>query len=59
VIVVAVVTVAAVLDLVKGRVKPYRACRVCAGRGHCIRCGLTGKVLTWAGWVMHPELRRK
>lgn len=54
-----VLALAAAGDLVVGRVKPYRVHKPCGGRGYCAGCKYTGKVLTWAGWVTHPELRRK
>jgi hypothetical protein len=54
-----VVLFALACDLIAGRVKPYRAHRPCGGRGYCAGCNYTGKVLTWAGWVTHHELRRK
>jgi hypothetical protein len=41
------------------RFKPYKACGGCSGRGHCVRCGYTGKVLRFGARVVHPELRRK
>jgi hypothetical protein len=41
------------------KIRPYKACPVCKGRGHCIRCGYTGKVLRFGARWVHPELRRK
>jgi hypothetical protein len=41
------------------KVKPYKACPTCKGRGHCIRCGYTGKVLRAGAGLIHPELRKK
>lgn len=40
-------------------VKPYKACGVCSGRGHCVRCRYTGKVLKLGAAIVHPELKRK
>ena len=39
--------------------KPYKACPACNGRGHCIRCQYSGKVLRLGAGLVHPELRRK
>ena len=54
----------AALVLLAGRVVflwviPRKACPVCKGRGHCIRCDYTGKVLRLGAGLVHPELRRK
>ena len=55
VIAIAVVT----LRVVVLWVRPYKACGVCKGRGHCVRCGYKGKVLrAGARWV-HPELKKE
>lgn len=56
--------VLAVLVLLAGRVlflrfKPFKACSGCNGRGHCVRCQYTGKVLRLGAGLVHPELRRK
>ena len=40
------------------RIKPYKACPTCSGRGHCIRCGYRGKVLRFGAGIVHPELRK-
>lgn len=54
----------AALVLLAGRVvflliKPLKACPVCKGRGHCVRCQYTGKVLRFGARWVRPELRRK
>lgn len=40
------------------RIRPYKACPTCKGRGHCIRCGYRGKVLRVGAGLVHPELRK-
>jgi len=41
------------------KIKPYKACKTCNGRGHCIRCQYTGKVLRVGAGLIHPELRKR
>lgn len=38
--------------------KPWRPCRGCRGKGYCVRCGYTGKVLRFGAGLVHPELKR-
>jgi hypothetical protein len=45
--------------LLLAKVKPYKACPVCNGRGHCVRCQYTGKVLRFGARWVHPELKRE
>ena len=40
------------------RFKPWRPCRGCRGKGYCVRCNYTGKVLRFGAGLVHPELKR-
>jgi hypothetical protein len=46
-------------DMAWAYIKPYKACPLCNGRGHCVRCNYTGKVLRFGARWVHPELRRR
>ncbi len=54
-----ILAAALAVDLAHAWVRPFKAHKLCRGRGHDPYCNYTGKVLRFGARWVHPELRKR